>query len=51
MPQLREEYGAPRLLAQVEKAIAMVPWAAERVQALRSRMPGMRERILKAEKS
>ena len=51
VPQLRQEYGAPRLLGSLEKAIAMAPWTAERVQALRSRMPGMRDRILKAEKS
>ncbi len=50
VPALRQEYGAPRLLGNLEKAITMAPWAAERVQALRARMPGMRERILKAEK-
>ena len=51
VPQLRQEYQSPRLLANLEKAIGMVPWAAERIAALRSRMPGYRDRILKAEKS
>ena len=51
VPQLRQEYQSPRLLANLEKAIGMVPWAAERIQVLRARMPGYRDRILKAEKS
>ena len=51
VPQLRQEYQSPRLLANLEKAIGMVPWAAERIAVLRSRMPGYRDRILKAEKS
>lgn len=48
VPQLRQEYQSPRLLANLEKAIGMVPWAAERIQVMRSRMPGYRDRILKA---
>jgi hypothetical protein len=50
VPQLRQETQAPRLLANLEKAIGMTPWAAERVQGLRGRMAGYRDRILKAEK-
>jgi hypothetical protein len=49
--QLREETQAPRLLANLEKAIAMVPWAAERVQTIRGRLPGLRDRLLKDSKS
>jgi hypothetical protein len=45
--RLREETQAPRLLANLEKAIAMVPWGAERVQTIRARLPGMRDRLLK----
>jgi len=51
VPQLRQDTQSPRLFANLEKAIGMVPWAAERVQVLRGRMAGYRERILKAEKS
>ncbi len=51
VPQLRQDTQSPRLLANLEKAIGMVPWAAERVQVLRGRMAGYRDRILKAEKS
>ena len=51
VPQLRQEYQSPRLLANLEKAIGMVPWAAERIQVLRARMPGYRDRILKSEKA
>lgn len=50
VPQLRQEYQSPRLLANLEKAIGMVPWAAERIQVLRARMPAYRDRILKAER-
>ena len=50
VPQMRKEYQSPRLLMNLEKAIGMVPWSAERLQALRSRMPGYRDRILKEEK-
>jgi hypothetical protein len=50
VPEMRREYQSPRLLANLEKAIGMVPWAAERIQGLRSRMPGYRDRILKAER-
>ena len=50
-PQLRKDLEAPRLLAHVEKAISMVPQAAERVGVIRARMAGLRERILKAEKA
>jgi hypothetical protein len=51
VPEMRREYQSPRLLANLEKAIGMVPWAAERIQGLRSRMPGYRDRILKAERA
>jgi hypothetical protein len=51
VPQLRQEQQAPRLLANLEKAIGMVPRAAERVGVIRARMAGYRDRILKAEKS
>ena len=50
VPQLRKEQQAPRLLANLEKAIGMVPRAAERVVVIRARMAGYREQILKAEK-
>jgi hypothetical protein len=50
VPEMRREYQSPRLLANLEKAIGMVPWAAERIQGLRSRMPGYRDRLLKAER-
>ena len=49
--QLRQDLQAPRLLAHVEKAISMVPRALERVVVLRARMAGLRERILKAQKT
>ena len=51
IPQMRQESQAPRLLANLEAAIGMVPWAADRVQVLRARMPGYRDRILKGEKA
>lgn len=38
---------SPRLLANLEKAIAMVPWASERVGVIQGRLPAMRERFLK----
>jgi hypothetical protein len=50
VPEMRREYQSPRLLANLEKAIGMVPWAAERIQGLRSRMPGYRDRIVNAER-
>lgn len=51
VPQLRLEQQAPRLLANLEKAIGMVPRATERVGVIRARMTGYREQILKAQKS
>jgi len=51
LPQLREFYQSPRLLGNLEKAIAMVPWTSERITVLRARMPALRDRILKAEKA
>lgn len=45
--QLREETQSPRLLASLETAIAMVPWATERLQTIRARIPGLRDRLLK----
>ena len=50
VPALRQEYQSPRLLGNLEQAIAMVPWAAERIRIIRSRMPGYRERAAKEEK-
>jgi hypothetical protein len=50
LPQLRQELQQPRLLANLEKAISMVPRAAERAKGIRARMPSYRERFLKAEK-
>jgi hypothetical protein len=44
---MRTDQQAPRLLANLEKAIAMVPWASDRVKVLRGRMPAYRERVLK----
>ena len=51
VPQMRKEYQSPRLLSNLENAIAMVPWSAERIEVLRSRMPGYRDRILKEGKA
>ncbi len=51
VPQLRQELQTPRLLANVEKAISLVPRAAERVVVLRARMAGLRDRIVKAQKA
>jgi hypothetical protein len=51
VPQLRQEYQSPRLLANLEKAIGMVPWAPERIKVLRQRMPAYRDRILNAERA
>ncbi len=45
---LRQEYQSPRMLMNLERAIAMVPWAAERVNVIRGRLPAYRERVLKA---
>ena len=44
IPRLRQEYG-PRLLANVEKTIARVPWAAERVRLFKERAPRFREQL------
>ncbi len=44
---LREEYQSPRVLAHLEKSIAMSPSASERVIGIRGRLPGMRERLLR----
>jgi hypothetical protein len=49
VPALRQETQAPRLLANLERAIAMAPWAAERIRVMRSRMPGYRDRIVRSE--
>lgn len=37
----------PRFLANLEKAIAMVPTAAARVKVIQGRLPGMRDRLAK----
>jgi hypothetical protein len=42
-PKVREEN--PRFLVNLEKAIAMVPRAAERVKVVRARLAGMRARL------
>jgi len=44
IPRLRQEYGA-RLLANVEKTIARVPWAAERVRQFKDRLPSFRQAL------
>jgi hypothetical protein len=44
--QLRQELQTPRLLANLEKAIAMVPWAVERAEVIRKRLPAYRERLI-----
>lgn len=49
VPALRQETQAPRLLANLERAIAMAPGTAERLRVIRSRMPGYRDRIVRAE--
>jgi hypothetical protein len=46
VPQLRQELQAPRFLTNLEKAIAMVPWVAERVKAVRKRLPAYQDRML-----
>lgn len=45
VPQMRLDN--PRFLVNVEKAIAMVPYAAARVKVIQGRLPGMRERLAK----
>lgn len=49
IPRLRLEYG-PRILANVEKTIARVPWAAERVRQFKERAPKFREQLASAAK-
>lgn len=44
IPRLRQEYG-PRILANVEKTIARVPWAADRVQQFKDRLPAFRQAL------
>ncbi|MFY9552510.1 MAG: hypothetical protein WAU32_15295 [Thermoanaerobaculia bacterium] len=44
---LRRDQQNPRVLANVEKAIAMSPGAAERVAVIRGRLEAMRERYRK----
>jgi hypothetical protein len=51
LPQMRQEQQAPRLLANLEKAISMFPPAGERLAGFRTRMAAMRERMLKAQKA
>ncbi len=48
---LRQDYQSPRLLGNLERAIGMVPWAAERIRVIRSRMPGYRDRLVREEKA
>ncbi len=48
--QMRQDFQAPRLLANLEKAVGMVAWAAERVKVIRGRLPAYRERLLREEK-
>ncbi len=49
--QVRQEFAAPRFLANVEKVIEMVSWAPQRVQAIRARLPQFRERLMRQAKS
>jgi hypothetical protein len=44
---LRRDQKNPRVLANLEKAIALVPGAAERVAVIRERLVAMRERYRK----
>lgn len=46
VPRLRQELQAPRFLTNLEKAIAMVPWAVERAEVIRKRLPADRERLI-----
>ena len=50
VPALRQEYQSPRLLGNLERAIAMVPWTAERIRVIRSRMPAYKDRAVKEER-
>jgi hypothetical protein len=51
VPALRQEYQSPRLLGNLERAIAMVPWTAERIRVIRSRMPGYKDRAFKEDRT
>ena len=44
IPKLRQEYGA-RVLVNVEKTIARVPWAADRVRQFKDRLPAFRQAL------
>lgn len=50
LPQLRQ-LQSPRLLGNIEKSIAMLPGAAERLAGFRTRMAAIRDRVLKAQKA
>jgi len=47
LADMRRDQQNPRILANVEKAIAMAPGAAERVAGIRGRLAAMRERYKK----
>jgi len=51
VPRMRVEYQSPRMLLNLEKAIGMVPWAAERLQVLRARMPAYRDRVARGDRT
>jgi hypothetical protein len=48
VPHLRESIGAPYYLANIEKAISMAPWGAERVAAAKQALKQMREQAAKS---
>jgi hypothetical protein len=50
LEQMRAEYQSPRLLANLERAVTMVPWTAARIPVIRKRLAGMRERLLQETK-
>ena len=50
LAQMRTEYQSPRLLANLEKAVSMVPWATARIPVIQKRLAGMREKLLQETK-
>jgi hypothetical protein len=49
--QIRAEYQSPRLLANLERAVGMVPWATARIPVIQKRLAGMREKLIQETKS
>lgn len=50
-PRVRTELQTPWFLVHLEKAIAMVPWAQERLAVFRARLTAMREKAQRSPKS